>query len=330
MLQFLLSCAFLISILLWWVEARFNYLYKIVDAMKKCCDWIKNQTKFKIDVCKWFLPILLTVGAIVYLYYPYLKDTLDFKDGAVVIRDYPKESQEKELVSNQVNKNIDSKEKTNPIGDWGTFGDFIGGTLNPIIGLISILLLFATWRLTSSTFKSTDFALKSQQFDSWFFNLLQGFQSINHKYSKEIEEIFFYKQLFLDKKQNLALSQDILLVQYFSSLKILLKMIDTKLNFIENEKNQEELKDFYIDIIISNISDEVLQILAWCAFQDKELKKLMEENGFFRTLNFNYIIDRGKHLFSDCNFEMLSNLHRYNEKIFKNSQQFLALKKTYI
>lgn len=334
MLRFILSCVLLISIVLWWAEARFNYLYAIVDAMKKCCDWVKNQTKFKIDVCKWFLPILLIVGAIVYLYYPYFKDTLDFKDGAVVIRDYPKESQEKELVSNQVTKNLDSEEKTNPIGDWGTFGDFIGGTLNPIIGFISILLLFATWKLTRKTLdftreelKNSNQLLLSQQFDSLFFNLLESFQTINKEYMEDVKKENFYQKLFLSKESNLALSKNILLIQYFASLSILLKTINSKLEFIQDKKQSDELKSFYVDIVLSKISFDIQQIIAWYAFLDDDLKITLENSGFFKKIDFQYYVDSKSKIFENYNFELLSNLHRYDEKIFHNSKNITDLKK---
>lgn len=209
---FFIDCIILIGIVFWWAEAKYAYLYKVVLLMKKICDWIKNQTKLKMDICKWFLPCIL-IGSISYvlgnsLYYPYFQETTEFKDGAITLKDYSEKKVFEEAQDPVLKVEIiDNEKKESPIGDWGTFGDFIGGTLNPIIGLISILLLFSTWRLTSNTFKSTDSALKSQQFDSWFFNLLQGFQSINHKYSEYVLKEEFYKKIFLDKESNLALSK---------------------------------------------------------------------------------------------------------------------------
>ncbi len=47
-------------------------------------------------------------------------------------------------------------------GDWGTFGDFIGGTLNPIFGFISVVLLFYAVTLQRKELKETKEALQSQ------------------------------------------------------------------------------------------------------------------------------------------------------------------------
>ena len=330
MLQLVLSCFLLLSIVLWWAEAKYNFLHGIVMWFKDGCDWIKKQTKLKIDICKWFLPCIFIFGAIYTLYYPYFKQTLEFKQGAFVIKDYSEGSKDKESVQEKVPKNIENEEKANPIGDWGTFGDFIGGTLNPLIGLISVFLLFATWRLTSNTFKSTDSALKYQQFDSWFFNLLESFQSISSKYEEYVKEEDFYKKLFLEKQSNLTLSENILMMQYFTSLNVLLSLVNSKLDFIEEIEKFDDLKAFYVDIILSKISGDILQIIAWYAFHDDDLKVTLENSGFFKKIDFKYYVDRNSKILGDYNFELLSQLHRYDEKIFKGSKKYLDLKNTYL
>ena len=77
--------------------------------------------------------------------------------------------------------------------DWGTFGDFIGGTLNPILSFFSLIALLFTIALQSKELESTRIELKRsasaqentekilyeqsktlarQQFESTFFSLL--------------------------------------------------------------------------------------------------------------------------------------------------------------
>jgi len=51
---------------------------------------------------------------------------------------------------------------SNQNADWGTFGDFIGGTLNPIFGFISVVLLFYAVTLQRKELKGTKEALESQ------------------------------------------------------------------------------------------------------------------------------------------------------------------------
>lgn len=335
MLQFILSCMLLLSIVLWWGEAKYNFIHGRIMWFKRVCTWIRNQTKLQVDVCKWFMPCIL-LGSISYvlvnsLYYPYFQETTEFKDGAITLKNYSEKKVFEEAQDPVLKVEIiDNGEKESPIGDWGTFGDFIGGTLNPIIGLISIFLLFVTWRLTSNSFKSTDSALKFQQFDSWFFNLLQSFQSINSKYSKYVVDEDFYKKLFLTKEPNLALSKNILLIQYFSSLNILLKIVNSKLEFIQSQKEKDELKLFYVDIILAQISGDILQIIVLYSFQDGGLKITLENCGFFKKIDFKYYVDSNSKFLGQYNFELLSHLHRYDEKVFYNSKNYLGLKKTYL
>lgn len=337
MLQFILSCVLLLSIVLWWAEAKYNFLYGRIMWLRDVCGWIKNQTKLKIDICKWFLPCIFIIGVVYTLYYPYFKQTLEFKQGEFIIKDYSEVNNKRELLQKQVSENIENEEKSNPIGDWGTFGDFIGGTLNPIIGFISILLLFATWKLTRRTLEFTKEELKNnnqllvlQQFDSWFFNLLEGFQVVNKEYSEYVIKEDFYKNLFLDKESNLAISKNILLIQYFSSLSILLKIINSKLEFVKNKEERDELKSFYVDIVLSQISGDIQQVIAWFAFQDDDLKITLENSGFFKKIDFKYYVDRNGKIFADYNFELLSQLHRYDEKIFQGSKKYLDLKNIYL
>lgn len=305
--------------------------------LKGVCGWIKNQTKLKIDICKWFLPCIFVFGVIYTLYYPYFKQTLEFEQGEFIIKDYSEGSTDKELFQKQVPENIENEEKANPIGDWGTFGDFVGGTLNPIIGFISILLLFATWKLTRRTLEFTKEELKnnnqllvSQQFDSWFFNLLESFQAINKEYSEYVIKEDFYKKIFLDKESNWALSKNILLIQYFSSLSILLKIINSKLEFVKSKEEQDELKSFYVDIVLSQISVDIQQVISCYAFQDDDLKITLEKSSFFKKIDFKYYVDRNSKLFGNYNFELLSQLHRYDEKIFQGSKKYLDLKNIYL
>lgn len=343
MFQFTVSCIILICIALWWGEAKYNFLYEKIESMKKLCNWIKGQTKFKIDICKVFIFLALG-GLICYscyflldrLYLPYFDTVLDVNNEVISLK------------NNTAHKSKD--DGSSPIGDWGTFGDFIGGTLNPIIGLISVILLFATWVVTYRNLEvsreelsESTKALKDnaetqkeiqktqilQQFDSLFFDLLKNFQYINVFYLQHRQYDKYYKEIFIEKK-NLALSQDVSLIQYFSSLKLILKTVDKKLNIIEDQSERKELQDYYIDVVLAQIPNGMFHILAWYGFKDKDLKMTLENSGFFRTIDFKYYIDNKNDLFGCYNFELLSNLHRYDEKIFHNSQEYLNLKKTYL
>lgn len=45
-------------------------------------------------------------------------------------------------------------------GDWGTFGDFMGGTLNPILAFLSFLALLQTIKIQSKELKNSTKELK--------------------------------------------------------------------------------------------------------------------------------------------------------------------------
>ena len=92
-------------------------------------------------------------------------------------------------------------------GDWGTFGDFIGGTLNPTLAFLSLLAILQTIRIQSKELAKSSEALelskkelsrsasaqekqlesiKIQNFENTFFNLLKFHNSIvnNFKLSR--------------------------------------------------------------------------------------------------------------------------------------------------
>jgi uncharacterized membrane protein len=76
--------------------------------------------------------------------------------------------------------------------DWGTFGDFIGGTLNPIFGFISVILLFYAVTLQRKELKDTKNALKSQSKSAKTTTELQLLKAMLEFYeaeSKTAEEI---------------------------------------------------------------------------------------------------------------------------------------------
>ena len=77
-------------------------------------------------------------------------------------------------------------------GDWGTFGDFMGGTLNPIIGLATVYLLVKTLvmqrngllaqqeelRETQDALASQTKAIAIQSFEQTFFSWLSSYRTI--------------------------------------------------------------------------------------------------------------------------------------------------------
>lgn len=309
-------------------------------CLKRLCGWIKKQTKLNIDICKLTVLIVISgcIGYLIfllleYLYFPYFESVIKSEDGKI------------SLISQ-------SNEDANLIGDWGTFGDFIGGTLNPIIGLISVILLFATWFVTYQTLKvsreelskSTE-ALKDnadtqkeiqktqklQQFDSLFFNLLQNFQYLNVFYSQHSEHQQLYKDIFLEHKSEDIIFSNTKLIQYFSSLNLLLNCIDLKIDEIVSENDRCKFKSFYIDIILSNMPKEILQILMIYALKNQEIKMQIEKLSFFKNMNFFfYFLNDNDKRKKSFNNKLLLLIPKYNYNAFSGSPFYEELKQTYL
>jgi uncharacterized membrane protein len=55
---------------------------------------------------------------------------------------------------------------------WGQFGDYIGGVMNPLIGLITLVGLAFTLRLQRQILRETKDESRNQREDEWFFQLL--------------------------------------------------------------------------------------------------------------------------------------------------------------
>ena len=58
-------------------------------------------------------------------------------------------------------------------GDFGVFGDYIGGTIGSIVGAISIYLVYITYTSQVKFARKQDEAMKRQQFEATYFNLLE-------------------------------------------------------------------------------------------------------------------------------------------------------------
>jgi len=67
------------------------------------------------------------------------------------------------------------------VAEWGQFGDYIGGLLNPIFGLISVVLVAATLRSQTQ-------AASRQGFESQFFSLLNLHDSVLQSIDRRMKD----------------------------------------------------------------------------------------------------------------------------------------------
>ena len=90
------------------------------------------------------------------------------------------------------------------INTWGAFGDFIGGTLNPIVGLLNLALLLAI-SIYVSKFDS------QRQFNDYrykiYLDLCQKFNSCSKLTSENLKNLLQYAELFKSNNQFLFSQQ---------------------------------------------------------------------------------------------------------------------------
>lgn len=106
--------------------------------------------------------------------------------------------------------NFNNQSISKDSGDWGTFGDFIGGTLNPTLAFLSFLALLQTIKIQSKELKKSSEALelskeelakssealaeqskslKIQNFENTFFNMLDLYLSLKNRLNQNPPEI---------------------------------------------------------------------------------------------------------------------------------------------
>lgn len=156
--------------------------------------------------------------------------------------------------------------------EWGQFGDYMGGLLNPIFGLISVVLIAAT-------LKSQTQAAKLQAFDNQFYSLLSlhnsVLQSIDRKmddktvkYGRDCFKLFYRKIVNISQKDRVSMTtayQRFLekdgweIEHYFRTVYHLFKHV--KDGGLDIDASDGQKKRYY-DLIKSQISQYEL-VLLW-------------------------------------------------------------------
>ena len=76
-------------------------------------------------------------------------------------------------------------------GDWGTFGDFLGGTLNPIVAICTLYIAIRLWQLQKTELKATQIALKEQSETAKKDRIEQRFFDLMIFYQQSLESFQF-------------------------------------------------------------------------------------------------------------------------------------------
>lgn len=129
-------------------------------------------------------------------------------------------------------------------GDFGVFGDYIGGTIGSIVGAISIYLVYITYTSQVKFAIKQDEAMKRQQFEATYFSLLEQQQMIRSQLKGKIGDDTFEGILYLQ------------------GLKTQLVDALSELNYIQDEVTEDNkvmlknrVNGLYMDFFLPNVSN---------------------------------------------------------------------------
>ncbi len=230
--------------------------------------------------------------------------------------------------------------------DWGTFGDFIGGTLNPLLSFLGFCALLYTIFIQRKQIDDDKKDREKQQFESTFFSLLNVHNQTLANLGREIvfdklKEIAGKKDweddssYFLNPKEetNLRDASSILkrnnhlFGHYFQILYQLLKFIAVHShdNKIGLDFDAEKIKNnafglnekMYSNIVRSTLHEDLMRLLAInCYCEDTQddyhkYKLLVERYALFEHASFN-----PKHSISNIanNFPAIEEIRTFYDK----------------
>lgn len=199
---------------------------------------------------------------------------------------------------------------------FGQFGDFIGGTLNPILAFLSFMALLYTIKIQtdelklsreeleatreelkgsriaqqeqSESLKLQNDATKLQIFESTFFSLLTEVNGLLDEFLEDKEEKID-KNIKKCIETNVIHSKDKLKEEFSSINNGLMKtyfiMLYQLLKYIDNSNISN--KKFYTNIVRANLDNKILALLAInCYVYDfKEYKNFLDKYSFFQHLD---------------------------------------------
>ena len=163
--------------------------------------------------------------------------------------------------------------------DWGTFGDFVGGTLNPIFSLLAFFALLYTIKLQSRELRNSSEQLKKSagsletQNKHWEYqNFQSSFFTVFTIYNNSISDLFFSTR-----------NGDYKGIQAFDRVvRVLLSDLESSQKHNPNVSFQDHLKNVFEDEEIESFCRNYVRVLIRAlAFFDayeivqKEKKKLV-------------------------------------------------------
>lgn len=231
---------------------------------------------------------------------------------------------------------------TDTKSDWGTFGDYIGGTLNPIFAFLSFIAVLYTIESQNKQFRKSEKNQGIQSFENLFTHMSTELTKIYDEFKVKKES--YYNDMITLRSSGLGfttrsnwifsdihailnnpftftipivditdeLRREFKAVRYFMYLYQILKLID-KNEFLDDDK-----KLLYTNLIRASIENDILQLLFLNCFYHESYQpvfkyyhELVTKFSFFEHMTFTH---NKKFLAS---FVYLSSL--YDKKAFGQS-----------
>lgn len=189
---------------------------------------------------------------------------------------------------------------------WGTFGDYMGGTLNPLFALLSLFAIIYTIRIQteeleltrgemkksnksqeeqSLSLKKQNAFIEQQTFENTFFKLLQYHNVLIEQLNELLEKPEMRDVLLANSEESFQKYNKGTIKTYFMTLYQILKFVDMQ----DDKFSKEDLFDpkVYTNIIRSRLDDKVLSLLAINCTNDgfEAYKTLVEKYAFFEHFN---------------------------------------------
>lgn len=199
--------------------------------------------------------------------------------------------------------------------DFGIFGDYIGGTVGTVVGIISVFLLYETYTSQVRFARKQDAVAKFHQFETTFFNLLEQQQMLREQLGGVIGDNEFQGLSYL-KRLREDLSDALSYLNYrtdeiTADNKVLLKNVVNQLYldfFLPNvshlghyfrhiyhilkyvdDSHIPEVKG-YVDILQAQLSNDELYLLAINGISNygrRKMLPLMDKYSLLENFNAN-------------------------------------------
>lgn len=209
---------------------------------------------------------------------------------------------------------------SNDQGIWGTFGDFVGGTLNPILAFASLCAILLTMKMQSDELKTSTDALRQQgqylelqAIENTFFSMLDVYnKKVNYleidgvvgreAFRAAYDELLTkYKgdQIRYDDQDELEITRHSykrFYSEYKSSIQPVLTLLNQIIDYTEHSESSVSVMS-YNDILRSVLNETEILILFYHSLSIDGLESLrkLKEFGMFNDINSENFLNPSSH-----------------------------------